>query len=178
MFNKLVIPVPAVRSHIMPSGGLRPLIRSWSRDTAFSLGPLQNLSPSLRLSAVLAVKMLNKTSSRARSMSSNSSLDEITNSFGCLGKGVEKDRTNTIALNFRVCTIKPRFRIVTNAHEIMREVELEGSKMANITDPLRVMQRMSEVEEIHDGPFLLDLKIVVVEKAQDLFLDLHAIRIK
>ena len=40
------------------------------------------------------------------------------------------------------------------------------------------MDRMSEVERIYDGPFLLDLQVVVVEKAQDLFLDLHAIRIE
>jgi hypothetical protein len=40
------------------------------------------------------------------------------------------------------------------------------------------MHRMSEVERIHDGPFLLDLQIVVVEIAQDILLDLHAIRIK
>jgi hypothetical protein len=37
--NKILIPVPAVRSHIIPLGGLRPLIRSWSRDTAFSFAP-------------------------------------------------------------------------------------------------------------------------------------------
>ena len=37
---------------------------------------------------------------------------------------------------------------------------------------------MSEVERIHDGPFLLDLQIVVVEVAQDLLLDLHAVRNK
>src|SRR5450631_2948973 len=104
MLHKLLIPVPAVRSHIIPHGGLRPLIRSWSRDTAFSLGPLQNVSPSLCLSAVSEVTMLKRTSSFARSTSSNLSLEEITNSLGGLSKGVEKDRTNTIALNFRVWT--------------------------------------------------------------------------
>jgi hypothetical protein len=36
---------------------------------------------------------------------------------------------------------------------------------------------VSEVEGIDDGPFLLELEIVVVEKAQDL-LDLHAVRNK
>ena len=50
--------------------------------------------------------------------------------------------------------------------------------MAKITDPLRVMHRVSEVERIHDSPFLLDLQIGVVEKAQDLLLDLHVVRIK
>jgi hypothetical protein len=48
--------------------------------------------------------------------------------------------------------------------------------LIRITDPLRVMHRVSEVERIDDSPFLLDLKIVVVEKAQDLLLDLHAVR--
>jgi hypothetical protein len=37
---------------------------------------------------------------------------------------------------------------------------------------------VSEVEGIDDGPFLLELEIVVVEKAQDLLLDLHAVRNK
>jgi hypothetical protein len=50
--------------------------------------------------------------------------------------------------------------------------------MAKFTDPLRVMIRVSEVERINDGPFLLDLHVVVVEEAQDLLLDLHAVRIK
>jgi hypothetical protein len=50
--------------------------------------------------------------------------------------------------------------------------------MAKIIDPLGVMPMVSEVERIHDGPFLLDLQIVVVEKAQNLFLDLHAVKIK
>jgi len=102
MLEKILIPVPAVRSHIIPPGGLRPLIRSWSKETAFSLGPLQNLSSSLRLSAVSAVTMLKMTSSLARSTSSNSSLEVMTNDFGCLTKGVEKERASTIALNFRV----------------------------------------------------------------------------
>ena len=39
------------------------------------------------------------------------------------------------------------------------------------------MHRVSEVERIHDGPFLLGLQIVVVEKAQNL-IDLHIVRIK
>ena len=60
----------------------------------------------------------------------------------------------------------------------MKEGELEERKMAKITDPLGVMHRVSEVERIHDGPFLLDLQIVVVEKAQNLLLDLHAVRIE
>ena len=60
MLNILLIPVPAVRSHIMPPGGLRPLMRSWSRDTDFSLGPLHNLSLSLRLRAVSAVDNVEK----------------------------------------------------------------------------------------------------------------------
>jgi hypothetical protein len=47
-----------------------------------------------------------------------------------------------------------------------------------MTDPLGVMHRVREVERIHDGPFLLYLQIVVVEKAQDLLLDLHAVRVK
>ena len=55
---------------------------------------------------------------------------------------------------------------------------LEERKKAKITDPFGVMDRMSEVERINNGPFLFDLKIVVVEKAQDLFLDVHAVRIK
>jgi len=37
---------------------------------------------------------------------------------------------------------------------------------------------VSEVERIDDGPFLLDLQVVVVEEAQDLLLDLHTVRIK
>ena len=40
------------------------------------------------------------------------------------------------------------------------------------------MQRVNEVERIHDGPFLLDLRIVVVEKAQNLLLDSHAVGIE
>ena len=37
---------------------------------------------------------------------------------------------------------------------------------------------MSEVEKINNGPFLLDLQIVVVEKTQDLLLDLHVVRLE
>jgi hypothetical protein len=40
------------------------------------------------------------------------------------------------------------------------------------------MHMVSEVERIHNGSFLLDLQIVVVEKTQDLLLDLHAVKIK
>ena len=40
------------------------------------------------------------------------------------------------------------------------------------------MHKVSEVERIHDGPFLLGLQIVVVEKTQNLLLDLHIIMIK
>ena len=50
--------------------------------------------------------------------------------------------------------------------------------MIRNTDPLGVVHRVSEVERIEDGPFLLDLQIVVVEKAQDLLLDLHNVRNK
>ena len=50
--------------------------------------------------------------------------------------------------------------------------------MAKSTDPFRVMHGVSEVERIHDSPFLFDLQVVVVEKTQDLLLDLHAVRIK
>jgi hypothetical protein len=53
----------------------------------------------------------------------------------------------------------------------MKQGELEERKMAQITDPFGVMNRVSEVERIHDGPFFLDLEIVVVEKAQDLLFD-------
>jgi hypothetical protein len=60
----------------------------------------------------------------------------------------------------------------------MNDCELEEWEMAPITHPLRVMHRVSEVERINDGPFLLDLQVVVVEKAQDLLLDLHTVRIK
>ena len=60
----------------------------------------------------------------------------------------------------------------------MKEGELEERKMAKFNSPLGVMHRVSEVERIHDGPFLLDLQIVVVEKAQNLLLDLHAVRIE
>jgi len=60
----------------------------------------------------------------------------------------------------------------------MKEGELKNMKMAKITDPLGVMHRVSEMERIHDGPFLLGLQIVVVEKAQNLLLDLHIVRIK
>jgi hypothetical protein len=42
---------------------------------------------------------------------------------------------------------------------------LKRENWAKITDPLEVMYRVSEVERIHDGPFFLDLQIVVVEKA-------------
>jgi len=55
---------------------------------------------------------------------------------------------------------------------------LKRGKIANIIDPLGVMHMVSEVERIHNGPFLLDLQIVVVEKTQDLLLDLHAVKIK
>jgi hypothetical protein len=37
---------------------------------------------------------------------------------------------------------------------------------------------VSKVERIYDGSFFLDLQIVVVEKTQNLFLDLHAFGIK
>jgi hypothetical protein len=74
--------------------------------------------------------------------------------------------------------MKHRLRIVTNALEYMREEEIEESKRVNITDPLRVMQRVSEVERVDDGPFLLHLQIVVVKEAQDLLLDLDAVWIK
>jgi hypothetical protein len=57
----------------------------------------------------------------------------------------------------------------------VKDGELEKRKIAEIIDPLRVMYRMSEMERIHDGPFLLHLQIVVVEKTQDLHLDLHVV---
>jgi hypothetical protein len=44
----------------------------------------------------------------------------------------------------------------------MKEKELEEREIATITDPLGVIYRVSEVERINDGPFLLDLQIVVV----------------
>jgi hypothetical protein len=50
--------------------------------------------------------------------------------------------------------------------------------MGKITNPLRVIHRVSEVERIDDSPFLLDLEVVVVEIARDLLLELHAVRIK
>jgi hypothetical protein len=50
--------------------------------------------------------------------------------------------------------------------------------MDKITDPLRVMHRVNEVERINDGPFLLNFQTVVVEKTQDLLLDLHVVWIK
>jgi hypothetical protein len=176
--NQKIIPVPALRSHIIPPGGLRPLIRSWSRDTAFSFGPLQNVSPPLRLSAVSAVTMLKSTSSRARSTSSNSSLEEMISCFGCLTKGVENERTSTIALNLRVWTSTMRPELLELQFKSWRRQDLKKEKNAKITNPLRGMDRVSEVEAIHDGPLLLNLKIVVVEKAKDLLLDLHAIRIE
>ena len=40
------------------------------------------------------------------------------------------------------------------------------------------MNMVSEVKRIHNGSFLLDLQIVVVEKAQNLPIDLHAIMIE
>jgi hypothetical protein len=55
---------------------------------------------------------------------------------------------------------------------------LKMGKMAKITDPLRVMYRVSKMKRIHDDSFILDLHIVVVEKVQNLFLDLHAVEIK
>ena len=61
-------------------------------------------------------------------------------------------------------------RIVSSVLRVMKEEELEERKMAKITDLLGVMHMMSEVERIQDGSFLLDLQIVVVEKAQNHFL--------
>ena len=40
------------------------------------------------------------------------------------------------------------------------------------------MHRVNEVERIRDGPFLLGLQIIVVEKAQNLLLVLPIVRIK
>jgi hypothetical protein len=54
---------------------------------------------------------------------------------------------------------------------------LKRGKITKIIDPLGVMHMVSEVERIHN-PFLLDLQIVVVEKTQDLLLDLHVVKIK
>ena len=50
--------------------------------------------------------------------------------------------------------------------------------MVTIIDPLRGLQRVSEVERINNGPFLLHLQVVVVEKTQNLLLNLHAVRVK
>ena len=60
----------------------------------------------------------------------------------------------------------------------MKERDIEEWKITKSTDPLGVVYRVSEVERIHDRPFLLDLEIVVVEKAQDLLLDLNVVRVK
>ena len=62
--------------------------------------------------------------------------------------------------------------------QVIKEDELKERKIAKIIDPLGVMHRVSDVERIHDGPFLLDLQIVVVEKAQNLLLDLHDVMIE
>jgi hypothetical protein len=61
---------------------------------------------------------------------------------------------------------------------LWKREDLKKEKHAKITNPLRVMDRVSEVEAIHDGPLLFHLQIVVVEKAKDLLLDLHAIKIE
>ena len=50
--------------------------------------------------------------------------------------------------------------------------------MAEKTNPLGVMDRVSEVERIDDCPFLLDLEVVVIKEAQDLLLDVHTVRIE
>ena len=50
--------------------------------------------------------------------------------------------------------------------------------MTTITHLLRGMHRVSEVERINDGPFLLHLQVVVVEKTQNFLLDLHVVRIE
>ena len=60
----------------------------------------------------------------------------------------------------------------------MKEEELKEQKIAKIIDPLGVTHRVNEMERIHDGPFLLDLWIVVVEKAQNLLFDLNAVMIE
>jgi hypothetical protein len=79
---------------------------------------------------------------------------------------------------FKSLHIKHRPQIVSNLLQVMKEGELKDMKRAKITDPLGVMHRVNEMERIHDGPFLLGLQIVVVEKAQNLLLDLHIVRIK
>ncbi len=56
--------------------------------------------------------------------------------------------------------------------------KLKIGNCVKITYPLGVMDRVCEVERIDDGPFFFDLQIVVVEKAQDLLLDLNAVRIE
>ena len=69
-----------------------------------------------------------------------------------------------IRIHFQSLDINHRPRIVSNVIQVMKEGELEKRKMAKNTDPLGVMHKVKEVERIHDGPFLLDLRIVVVEK--------------
>ena len=60
--------------------------------------------------------------------------------------------------------------------QVLKEWEIKERKMIRDTDPLGIMHRVSEVKRIDDGPFLLDLEIVVIEVAQDLLLDLDAVR--
>jgi hypothetical protein len=60
----------------------------------------------------------------------------------------------------------------------MKEREIKERKMIRYTDSLGVVHRVSEVERINDGLFLLDLEIVVIEIAQDLLLDLHVVKNK
>jgi hypothetical protein len=141
ILNKLLIRVTAVRAYIISPGGLRSMIRSG------------------------AVTMLKNTLSLVRSTSLNISLEDISSSFGCLTKGVEKDWTKTIALNFRVWTSTIGPELLAMYFKSWRRKNLKRGKWAKIIDPLGIIHRVSEVERIHDGLILLDLQIVVVEKA-------------
>jgi hypothetical protein len=42
---------------------------------------------------------------------------------------------------------------------------LRRREYAKMTDPLERVNMVSEVERIHDSPFLLNLQIVIIEKA-------------
>jgi hypothetical protein len=134
ILNKLLIPVPAMWSYIIPLGRLRPLIRSWSRDTAFAFGPLQNLSPSLRLNAVSSVTMLKSTST-----SSNCKV----NIFKFVTRIHDKllrlpnqrcgERPNQHDhFEFQSLDINHRPRIVSNVLQVMKEGEFEERKNGQI----------------------------------------------
>jgi hypothetical protein len=93
---------------MMPSLGLKPVIKSCMSYFDFSFGPLQGLqSPSLRswVSKVMGLKM---TSSALKSTMGIDGSQEITSSWGWRAIEDEEEaneRTRRKALNFKVCKI-------------------------------------------------------------------------